>query len=177
MKPFVIRNYAVAAVLIAAFAASNPAISAERGNLAGFGTGGSRAGGSAGQAAAAISPARTAPGNIGAGARHNGGQPGPGNFTDAPNRHRNEGAGSAGQAANHHDHDGGNTDNHNGNHSEHRGRHHRGGIFVYGGPSYDTYYSDNYSYNNDDDSCRYYWQRYQRTGNVKWKWRYYDCVG
>lgn len=173
MKPFAIRNCALAAGLIATFALCNPTLAGERGNLAGFGIGGGHAGGSAGQSPASVSPARTAPGNLSGGIRHNGGQPGMSNYAVAPNRHRNDGPGSAGQVANHHNYDGGNYSNH----SERRGRHHRGGFFIYGGPSYDTYYSDNYSYSSDDDSCRYYWHRYQRTGNVKWKWRYYDCIG
>ena len=61
---------------------------------------------------------------------------------------------------------------HDGDHPQHH-RHHRN-FFVYGYPSNDRYY-DYSSYN--DGTCGYYWNRYLRTGNLKWKYRYYDCIG
>jgi hypothetical protein len=62
------------------------------------------------------------------------------------------------------DHDG------DGDHRIHR--RHRG-IYIYTNPYYDNYYDDGYY----PDTCGYYWQRYLHTGNPKWKYRYYDCIG
>jgi hypothetical protein len=65
---------------------------------------------------------------------------------------------------------------HDGDHDGRHHHHHHGGAFFYTSPYYyyDNYYD--YGYYNDD-SCSYYWRRYLRTGNPKWKYRYYDCVG
>ena len=56
-------------------------------------------------------------------------------------------------------------------------RRHRGGYLVYSAPFYGNYYNDSYAYNySDDDDCRYFWRKYQRTGNPVWKRRYYRCI-
>lgn len=63
------------------------------------------------------------------------------------------------------------------------GRHGGGGKHVgrRGGYRYGygvgvPYYFDSYSFIDDDNECSYLWRRYKRTGNPKWKYRYYDCI-
>lgn len=58
------------------------------------------------------------------------------------------------------------------NQGAHQGRRHHGRRIIIGAPYYSYY--DNYAY--ADDTCRYYWQRYLRTGNYKWKRRYEACI-
>jgi hypothetical protein len=59
----------------------------------------------------------------------------------------------------------------NGHQGENRRHHGRRNTIIYAVPSY-----DDYAYSSGDDDCRYYWRRYQRTGNPIWKYRYYDCI-
>jgi hypothetical protein len=56
-----------------------------------------------------------------------------------------------------------------------RGRYWR--YYAYGVPlwAYDGYYDGAY-YDGYYGGCSYLWRRYLRTGNPKWKYRYYDCI-
>lgn len=64
----------------------------------------------------------------------------------------------------------------------HIARHHRHRglrFYTYGAPAY--YYYDTYPiydeyYDDADAGCAHLWKRYLRTGNPKWKYRYYDCI-
>lgn len=59
-----------------------------------------------------------------------------------------------------------------GRHDNGHNRRHRNRVY-YAVPSYSY---DSYAYSGFDGDCRYYWRRYQRTGNPVWKHRYYQCI-
>ena len=80
-------------------------------------------------------------------------------YTGKPHRGGNGGSGQ-------------HSSDHDGYAYGHDRHHHRRHIYVYDVPVY----SGDDDYNNGDRACAYYWQRYQRTGNPKWKYRYYDCI-
>lgn len=177
----VLRRTGAAVAVMTALAFSTAAQAAEAGHAGHAGGGihmGGGAGGGGGTPFGGI-PHKIAPGFQGGGFKHNYGGNTVGPIGIAPHQHQNTGQNAGpgivlkhpgGGVTKHWDRDG----DHDGDHHEHHARHHRGHLFVYGVPAYDNYYYDD-SYG--DDTCRYYWQRYQQTGNPKWKWRYYDCIG
>lgn len=63
----------------------------------------------------------------------------------------------------------------------HHHRHRRGGLrfYSYGAPYfYDDFYDYGYDYSAfDDDSCGYYYRKWQQTGSSRWRIRYYNCIG
>ncbi len=59
-----------------------------------------------------------------------------------------------------------------GNRHSHHHRGHGGRYLAYGSPFYDY----DYGYSSYSGDCGYYWQRYQDTGSLSWKRRYYQCV-
>jgi hypothetical protein len=173
---FLKRASPAALALITALAFS-PAAQAAEAHHPGHPGGGIHIGGGGGGGGGrpiAVVPHNIAPGLQGGGVKHNyNGNPAR-PLGLVPNRHQNPGAGivsrhPGGGVTKHWDRDG----DHDGDHHEHHAHHRRGHLFVYGVPYYDNYYDDSYG----DDTCRYFWHRYQQTGNPKWKWRYYDCIG
>lgn len=64
-------------------------------------------------------------------------------------------------------------DHHHG-HDEHGHHQHHHRHFVVYAPYYD-YYNDynDYAYGS---GCGWLWQRYLATGNLKWKYRYHECI-
>lgn len=59
-------------------------------------------------------------------------------------------------------------------HHKHHHNHRHGRRIIIGAPYYGGYYD--YGYRSYNDDCDYLWQRWQRTGNPKWKARYYRCI-
>ena len=59
-----------------------------------------------------------------------------------------------------------------GNRHSHHHRGHGGRYLAYGSPFYDY----DYGYSSYSGDCGYYWQRYQDTGSLSWKRRYYQCI-
>jgi hypothetical protein len=174
-----LKRSAAAAAMIGALAFSPTAHAAEAGHMGHPGGGihiGAGGGGGGGTPFGAM-PHRVAPGFQGGGIKHNysGNQAGP--IGLMPNRHQNPRPGIVsshpGGGNVKHWNNGGDRD---GDHHEHH-QHHRRHLFVYSLPAYDNYYDDSYDDSYGDNTCRYYWHRYQQTGNPKWKWRYYDCIG
>lgn len=86
-------------------------------------------------------------------------------FTNGANRWQGKPY-SGNHIGNHGNHHSGN--HHNGHHRRHRYAYWYGAPFVF----------NDFGYSNDyyDGGCSVYWNRYVRTGNLKWKYRYYDCV-
>jgi hypothetical protein len=172
MIEFLKRTGAAVAVMTAM--AVSPAAQAAESRHQGHPGGGIHIGGGGGGGGGGRSfgvvPHKIAPGFQGGGIKRNYGGNAAGPIGLVPNRHQNPGPGLVSK------HPGGGNAKHwnnGGDRHERRAHHRRGHLFVYGVPAYDTYYDDSYGAYN----CRYYWHRYQQTGNPKWKWRYYDCIG
>jgi hypothetical protein len=171
MITFLKRTGALVAV-VATLALSPVAEAAQAGHPSGGIHIGGGAGGGGGGAPVGIMPHHIAPAHPGGGVKHIYGGNGPGPVGLAPHHKPNSLPGVAtqhpgGGINKHWDHKGDNDGDHHEHHAHHR--HH---LFVYGVPYYDNFYDDSYG-----DTCGYYWRRYQQTGNPKWKWRYYDCIG
>jgi hypothetical protein len=147
-----------AAVLIAGLAASSSAFAAPRGH-----------GGSAGNFGGVV---RGPSGGVGIPSVRMHGPAGGGSFANTPRIARPFAGGGGGWQGKSYP---GKHIQYGGNFGKHHHRRHRGlRFYSYGAPFlYDDYA---YSYDYADDGCYVYWNRYLRTGNPKWKYRYYDCI-